>query len=552
MDAVDISCIVCKEPYDDDPDQVESLEESHLPVQSSKCQHLMCYSCVIKTRLSRAESATDSQFSKTKWLRCPVCREKTSFNAEKPIVGTFVCELLRDRRRQQRSKPGATAASDDGNSSGGGSSGEDDGGVDDDETEEPTAKSVDETSGNEKEAAETAGSAEENSEKKKAPTTSTSRGTKTKQIPQVSGQKTLASFFGAKSSPPTAALASPTSPDLVAEASASSPCTKRSSQKQEVDEHENDPLPARSSSSKIRGAAAADDEQMILQPPSAIQVVKRNKTDAKIAARKKPVNEKPKNAKVWNKSLAMMIKEKKIRQEKDNITNFFKSADDAIWKHARKAIKAKAADEIYVARSGQIIGLPDGLDKRVERFCKQVITGDPEVYLSKDQNRYLKDNGKRSISIGGENDADGTPQLGGSFALLMAFHESDEGDGVYTTSELQKKHESICGREVAQKVEGMKGYACGVWTRSIGTLEKHGLVKRTERGEKKKLGREGSQDTYELTKDGEIFTKALIRYRGDEVKKYYRKDIQEEYFGGVESMKYGDLKSVAKKRRRLH
>ena len=439
-----------------------------------------------------------------------------------------MCEVLRDRRG--KSTPAAIAASSDESSSG-----EDSGAPDVDVEEESTGSNTTEHESAERHKVET-----------KRPATNSARSQdvkKTKKIPQISGQKSLTSFFGASTKASTASspASESNSPfmDLSAKATASS---------------------SPKSSGRKREAIDGGGEPMILLPPSALpsREAKKNRTNIDVS-KKKPATEKPKNAKVWNKTVAMMIKEKKLRHEKDNITNFFKGTNDAIWKDARKAIKAKTAEEIFVGQNGQIIGLPSNLDKRVRRFCKQVITGDPEVYLSKEQNRYLKDNGKRSISIGGETakiDPDGnttnTSQLSGSFALLMALHESDDGDGIYTTSELQKKQEAICGREVAQKIEGVKGYLCGVWTRSISTLEGHGLVKRTERGENTKLGRKGSQDTFELTKDGEIFIKALVRYRGDEVKKFYRKDIQEEYFSGVESMKYKDLRSVAKKRRRLH
>ena len=112
MDGIDI-CKVCKEPFDDDPDQVDKRDESHLPVQSSKCRHIMCYNCVVRSRLSKAEKASDKQFAKayakTKWLECPWCREKTSFNADYPIVSYVMCELLRDRREKTTSVTAATS-----------------------------------------------------------------------------------------------------------------------------------------------------------------------------------------------------------------------------------------------------------------------------------------------------------------------------------------------------------------------------------------------------------------------------------------------------------
>jgi len=108
MDDIEL-CKNCCEPFDDDPDQVEKRDESHLPVQSSNCRHVMCYSCVIRHRLFNAEKVSDKKFDRTKWLKCPWCREKTSFNADYPIVSYVMCELLRDRREKTTSVTAATS-----------------------------------------------------------------------------------------------------------------------------------------------------------------------------------------------------------------------------------------------------------------------------------------------------------------------------------------------------------------------------------------------------------------------------------------------------------
>ena len=108
------ACEICHEPYDDDPDLFvgrAEREQSHLPVQSSTCQHFLCYNCVVRKRMADGEKLSDKAFENLKWLKCPFCRRLTSFNTADPNVSHFACQMLR-RLRRHRSKetmrPGAT------------------------------------------------------------------------------------------------------------------------------------------------------------------------------------------------------------------------------------------------------------------------------------------------------------------------------------------------------------------------------------------------------------------------------------------------------------
>lgn len=108
------ACEICHEPYDDDPDLFvgrAEREQSHLPVQSSTCQHFLCYNCVVRKCMADGEKLSDKAFENLKWLKCPFCRRLTSFNTADPNVSHFACQMLR-RLRRHRSKetmrPGAT------------------------------------------------------------------------------------------------------------------------------------------------------------------------------------------------------------------------------------------------------------------------------------------------------------------------------------------------------------------------------------------------------------------------------------------------------------
>ena len=111
MEAIIAAIAVCPilyEEFDDDP-TVQDKASSHLPVQSSRCAHRVCYSCLMKIKMERA-TKEDRDPCAIKWIKCPKCRLSTCFNTEKPIVDLMACDLLRSFRSQSNNNNAAVAA----------------------------------------------------------------------------------------------------------------------------------------------------------------------------------------------------------------------------------------------------------------------------------------------------------------------------------------------------------------------------------------------------------------------------------------------------------
>jgi len=101
MDNIDdiALCCICTEEYDDDPDKIVDKTKSHLPVQSAKCQHRICYSCLMAIKMNKA-AEEEKDPCDVKWLKCPPCGDrKTCFNSEDPVIDRGRCEALKLIRR---------------------------------------------------------------------------------------------------------------------------------------------------------------------------------------------------------------------------------------------------------------------------------------------------------------------------------------------------------------------------------------------------------------------------------------------------------------------
>ena len=68
MDAI-VTCQICVEDFDVDP-SIADKDSSHLPVQSAKCAHRMCYSCVARMKMERAIEL-DKDPCDIKWRHAP-------------------------------------------------------------------------------------------------------------------------------------------------------------------------------------------------------------------------------------------------------------------------------------------------------------------------------------------------------------------------------------------------------------------------------------------------------------------------------------------------
>ena len=96
--AVCDACLV--EQFDDDP-TIPNKCTSHLPVQSARCAHRYCYSCVMN--MKRIKAVDDNKDPcNIKWIECKTCRLNTCFNTEDPIVDIRLCETLKFIRSMQQ------------------------------------------------------------------------------------------------------------------------------------------------------------------------------------------------------------------------------------------------------------------------------------------------------------------------------------------------------------------------------------------------------------------------------------------------------------------
>lgn len=82
-------CPVCYEKFDASPEQIpdDIRSSSRLPLQSSRCAHKLCYSCMWQMK----QSSNDDVL----WLSCPKCRRGECFNTEEPIIDLSLCQALK-------------------------------------------------------------------------------------------------------------------------------------------------------------------------------------------------------------------------------------------------------------------------------------------------------------------------------------------------------------------------------------------------------------------------------------------------------------------------
>ena len=86
------NCPICLEKFDSDITAVRDKRQSKLPVMSASCAHKVCCECLVDMQLSWSAGSFQSL---PKWLKCPVCKQKTAFNALDMPVDSFACECIR-------------------------------------------------------------------------------------------------------------------------------------------------------------------------------------------------------------------------------------------------------------------------------------------------------------------------------------------------------------------------------------------------------------------------------------------------------------------------
>ena len=86
-------CSICTNKFSSDLDNTDPEIRKHLPVLSSsqKCDHWFCHSCILKEQIRIAE---ENNGRIPKWIRCMICREKTSFNPAEPKYHRLLIDLL--------------------------------------------------------------------------------------------------------------------------------------------------------------------------------------------------------------------------------------------------------------------------------------------------------------------------------------------------------------------------------------------------------------------------------------------------------------------------
>lgn len=92
--------IHCKICFNDFTHDSSAKDKSRLPLQSSKCSHLLCYDCVLSL-YHTSSPALGSSFL----VSCPQCRSPEAYNPEDPIFSLAICELLQEREKMLQFLP---------------------------------------------------------------------------------------------------------------------------------------------------------------------------------------------------------------------------------------------------------------------------------------------------------------------------------------------------------------------------------------------------------------------------------------------------------------
>ncbi len=95
-------CSICVTKFSSDRDSDDQEIRQHLPVLSSskRCDHFFCHGCVLREQLRVAEK---NHGTVPKWIRCMICREKTSFNPAEPKYHRLLIDLLAQGNREAKS-----------------------------------------------------------------------------------------------------------------------------------------------------------------------------------------------------------------------------------------------------------------------------------------------------------------------------------------------------------------------------------------------------------------------------------------------------------------
>ena len=82
-------CPVCFEQFEFVLSNMTEKRSSNLPVHSSVCCHKICCACLAGMQ------AADARSKLPKWLKCPICNQKTAFNAVDMPIDLFACGAMK-------------------------------------------------------------------------------------------------------------------------------------------------------------------------------------------------------------------------------------------------------------------------------------------------------------------------------------------------------------------------------------------------------------------------------------------------------------------------
>jgi hypothetical protein len=218
----------------------------------------------------------------------------------------------------------------------------------------------------------------------------------------------------------------------------------------------------------------------------------------------------PKDAKVWNEVLVQAL------QAREQMARRAGKRTHILWREGWQKLQTVRAD-IYTFKNGRIVNFPTNMKKTVDNLLRSIIAGTepvlPRGYVPFDPateataaggggNPYLNDPYLNSIK-----------KRGGAFAILMAFHQSDQ---VLTKDQICALAQPYCDTEMQENFRA--GRARGAWA-SIQTLQSHDLVTVQQRavvyneraGGMRSLGK----NSYMLTPNGRLFLQALLEKNPD-------------------------------------
>jgi hypothetical protein len=217
----------------------------------------------------------------------------------------------------------------------------------------------------------------------------------------------------------------------------------------------------------------------------------------------------PKDAKVWNEALVQAL------QAREQMARRAGKRTHILWREGWQKLQTVRAD-IYTFKNGRIVNFPTNLKKTVDNLLRSIIAGTepilPRGYVPYDANAA-------NSGAGGGNPYLNDPYLnsikkrGGAFAILMAFHQSDQ---VLTKDQICELAQPYCDTEMQENFRA--GRARGAWA-AITTLQSHDLVSVQQRavayneraGGMRSLGK----NSYMLTPNGRLFLQALLEKNPD-------------------------------------